>query len=36
MALADFFPRDTIAISQVLKGFQPGFPIWLWYFYPSE
>ena len=22
MALADFFPRDTIAISQVLKGFQ--------------
>ena len=23
MALADFFPRDTIAISQVLKRFQP-------------
>ena len=22
MALADFFPRDAIAISQVLQGFQ--------------
>ena len=24
MALADFFPRDTVAISQVLQGFQIG------------